>query len=89
MSFDVLSRVFGEEGFALAVGGGEVRLGSSRGSGDGIYRAEPQIERDSGDSFFDTTDTRIRRQYRTAFCALELCATATNQQFIYGKRVVA
>ena len=53
--------------FALAVGSGKVRDGSSSVFGGGVKRAGPQRERDGVDS---TTDS-IRQQHRTAFCALK------------------
>ena len=38
--------------------------------GGGVLMAEPQREREGGDSFLATADS-IEQQYRTAFCALK------------------
>ena len=70
LSFDASSEVCGGEDLDRAVGNGKVKGGSGSVLGDGIKRAEPQRERDGGDSFLATTDS-IRQQHRTAFCALK------------------
>ena len=69
LPFDI-SGVFAKEGSALAVGGGMVRVGSSRIWGERMYRAEPQRKRDDGNSFFDTIDSSVRQQYRPAYGAI-------------------
>ena len=71
LSFDASSEVFGGGDLALAAGSSKVRGGSSRVWEEGVKKAEPQRERDSGDSFLATTDGSIKQQYRPAFCALK------------------
>ena len=56
---------------ALAVGSSKVRCGSSSVWEEGVKRAVPQRERDSGDPFLATTDGSTKQQYRTAFCGLK------------------
>ena len=51
--------------------GGFVHGGTERlMRGGGLIRAEPQKERDGGDSFHATADGSIKQQYRAAFCVL-------------------
>ena len=69
-SFDAFSEVYGGEGLALAVGSGKVRGGRGSVFGEGAKRAGSHREQDGGDSFPATTDSSIKQQYRTAFCAL-------------------
>ena len=46
-------------------------MGKGSVLGEGVRRAGSQREQNGGDAFPDTTDTSIRQQYRTAFCALK------------------
>ena len=71
LSFDASSEVFWGEDLALAARSGKVRGGSSTVWEQGVKRAEPQRERDGGDSFLATTDGSIKQHNRTAFCELK------------------
>ena len=71
LSFDASSEVYGGRDLALAVTSGKLMGGRGSVFGEGVKRAGPQRERDGGDSFLATTDTSIKQQYRTAFCALK------------------
>ena len=71
LSFDASSEVYGGEDFALAVGSGKLKGGRGSVLREGMKRAGSQRERDGGDSFLATTDTSIKQQYRTVFCALK------------------
>ena len=70
LSFDASSGVYGGEDSALEVGSGKIRGGRGGVLGAGVKRAESRRERHGGDSFLDTTDTNIKQQYHTVFCAL-------------------
>ena len=70
-SFDASSEVFGGEDLDLAVEKGKVRGGRGSVFGEGVKRAAGQREQDGGDAFRDTTDSSMRQQQRTAFCALK------------------
>ena len=61
----------GGKDLTLAVGSGKLMGGRGSVLGKGVKRAGSQKERDGGDSFLATTDTSIKQQYRTAFCALK------------------
>ena len=67
MSFDASPEVYRGEDLDRAVGSG----GSGSVLGDGMKRAGPQRERDGEDSFLATTDTSIKKQHRTPFCAMK------------------
>ena len=82
MSFDASSEVYGGEDFALAVGSGKLKGGSGGVLGEGVNRAGPQRERDGGASFLATTDSIIRQQHRTAFCALKHTCSSYNKPVI-------
>ena len=71
LSFDASSEVYGGEDSALAVTSGKLMGGRGSVFGEGVKRAGSQRERDGGDYFLATTDTSIKQQYRTAFCALK------------------
>ena len=60
LSFDASSEVFGGQDFALAVGSGKVGGGSSSVWEEGVKRAEPQRERDSGNPSLATADGSIK-----------------------------
>ena len=76
LPFDAPSEVFGGGDLAVAVGGGKARVGSSGVEGEGLYQEESQRARNGGDTFLDTTDSSIRRQYRTpgSFLRVEIYA---------------
>ena len=70
MSFDTSSEVYGGEDLALAVGSGKLKGGRGSVFGEGAKRAGSQREQYGGDFFLATTDSSIKQQYRTVFCAL-------------------
>ena len=82
LSFDASSEVFWGEDLALAARSGKVRIGSRSVWEKGVKRVEPRRERDGGDSFIATTDSSIKQQYHTAFCALKHMRSSANQPFI-------
>ena len=65
---------------AVAVGGGKVRVGRSRFWGGRVYQTEPLREQDGGNYFLDTTDSRLRQQYRAA-CAFEYTRSSSKTVF--------